>query len=164
MIRAGDGRSHLGALPDPVDCELPIDKLRVVLVDDSAAMLAVVSRILQSNFLVAGTYLDGESLLKQVSSDEPDVIVLDFSIGEISGLDVARQLTRLNANIKMIFLSVHEDLDFVAAALDAGATAYVFKSRLNQDLVPALHAVTSGRIFVSFNAAERPAESLPKQP
>lgn len=154
MARSSDVRFHTDASPGPIDYSLPSDRFRVVLVDDSASILAVVSRMLQSDFLVAGTYLDGESLLREVSSVEPDIIVLDFSIGEASGLDVARRLTLLNTSMKIIFLSVHEDLDFVAAALDAGATAYVFKSRLNQDLIPALQAALSGRIFVSSNATE----------
>lgn len=154
MVGSCDDASRLTALSGPLDTDLSGGRLRVALVDDSAAILAVVSRMLQPEFLVAGTYLDGESLLRQLPIVEPDVIVLDISIGETCGFDVARQLTRLKNNAKVIFLSVHEDLDFVAAGLGTGASGYVFKSRLAQDLIPALQAATSGRLFVSSKAVE----------
>ena len=154
MVDSDDDRSCLDPLCDPVDIRVPSDRLRVVLVDDSAPTLAVVTRILQPEFMVAGTYLDGESLLRQLSAVEPDIVVLDISIGATCGFDVARQLVHWKKNVKMVFLSVHEDLDFVAAGLGIGASGFVFKSRLAQDLIPALQAASSGRLFVSFNAVE----------
>jgi DNA-binding NarL/FixJ family response regulator len=87
----------------------------------------------------------------------PDVVILDISMGELSGIDVAERLRDAGCRSKIIFLTVHEDLDFMNAALGAGGSAYVVKSRLSTDLIFAINAVLSDKVFVS-------ASLLPAQP
>lgn len=70
-------------------------------------------------------------------------------MGDVSGIDVARDLRDSGCNAKIIFLTVHEDSDYLNAGMGAGGSAYVVKSRLNQDLISAINAVLSNKIFVS---------------
>ena len=70
-------------------------------------------------------------------------------MGETSGIDLARKLRDSGCHSKIVFLTVHEDPDFLEAAMGAGGSAYVVKSRLSLDLVPAIDAVLAGKIFVS---------------
>jgi DNA-binding NarL/FixJ family response regulator len=79
----------------------------------------------------------------------PDVIVLDISIGKLSGIEVARHLRDSGCHSKIVFLTVHEDSDFLSAAMGVGGSAYVVKSRLNTDLISAIAAVLCGKVFVS---------------
>ena len=72
-------------------------------------------------------------------------------MGEVSGIDVARQLRDSGCSAKIIFLTVHEDRDYINAAIGAGGSAYVVKSRLNSDLVTAIDAALANKLFVSAN-------------
>ncbi len=128
-----------------------MERPRVLLADDNPAILQHATRLLESEFEVVGAALDGESLLRDYERLKPDVVVLDISMGELSGLDVARHLLEMKHQSKVMFLTVHEEYEFVCAAFAAGSVAYVVKSRLNLDLVNALHAILAGRIFVSPN-------------
>jgi DNA-binding NarL/FixJ family response regulator len=67
----------------------------------------------------------------------------------VSGIDVARQLRESGCDAKIIFLTVHEDRDYVNAAIGAGGSAYVVKSRISSDLLTAIDAALADRLFVS---------------
>jgi DNA-binding NarL/FixJ family response regulator len=134
-------------------------QIRVLVADDNPAILDAVSELLGVDFLVVGTCSDGESVLREASASTPDVIVLDISMGDLSGIEVARRLQDTSCYIKIVFLTVHENAEFVRSALAAGGAAYVFKSRLHADLIPAIHAACSGKLFVScrtFHVPSRP--------
>jgi DNA-binding NarL/FixJ family response regulator len=80
---------------------------------------------------------------------------LDISLGDLSGFDVARRLRDRPSRAKIIFLSIHEDVEFVTASLDIGACGYVFKSRVVEDLRKAIEIVYAGGRFVSPTFALR---------
>ncbi len=128
-------------------------KTRVLVADDNPTILEVVGETLAGDFLVVGSCLDGKSVLRDASALNPDVIVLDISMGDLSGIEVARRLQDASCHIKVVFLTVHESAEFVRSALAAGGAAYVFKSRLHTDLVPAIKAACSGTLFVSCRQA-----------
>ncbi len=79
----------------------------------------------------------------------PDVIILDISMGNRSGIEIAQRLREQGYAREIIFLSVHEDPDFVTAAIGAGGRAYVTKPRMNEDLGLAVESVLCHRVFVS---------------
>lgn len=76
-------------------------------------------------------------------------MVLDISMPVLNGIEAARQLKAAGAWAKVVFLTVHRDLDYVLAALAAGAQGYVVKSRPASDLLLALREALAGRSFVS---------------
>jgi DNA-binding NarL/FixJ family response regulator len=121
----------------------------ILLADDNSTILHHARRILSTEFTVAASVTDGMSVLKEVPAIHPDIVVLDISMGEPNGIEVARRLRESGCIAKILFLTVHQNMDYVQAALAAGASAYVIKSRMNSDLVPAIRAACSGRVFVS---------------
>jgi DNA-binding NarL/FixJ family response regulator len=121
--------------------------LRVILADDNPAMLETLVDMLHRKYVIAGTVSCGKSAVSEVLSMNPDIVVLDISLGDMTGFDVARQLKKADCNAKVIFLSVHENHDFVRAAFDLGAAGYVFKSQISPDLLKALDAVSHGERF-----------------
>lgn len=122
---------------------------RVLLADDNPVIIEIVRDLLEPIFTVVGAVSDGRSVLREASVLNPDVIILDISMGEPDGIAVARCLQEKSCHFKLVFLSVHEITEFIRSALAAGGAAYVFKSRLKTDLIPAIHAACSGRLFVS---------------
>jgi DNA-binding NarL/FixJ family response regulator len=122
---------------------------RVLLADDNRDFLDHVVEVLERDYEVVGTVVDGGSVCAEASRLRPDLMVLDISMGEHSGIEIARQLGRQGYAGRIVFLSIHEDPDFIGAAIGAGGRGYVFKSRMNTDLGLALTSVLSSEIFIS---------------
>ena len=123
----------------------------ILLGDDNSAVLDHVGKMLEKegSYKVVGAVSDGRTVVREYLRLRPDVVILDISMGDVSGIDVARDLRDSGCNAKIIFLTVHEDSDYLNAGMGAGGSAYVVKSRLNQDLIAAISAVLSNKIFVS---------------
>jgi len=124
-------------------------KIRVVLADDHQALLARVRRLLAEEYDVVGVVENGSQAVDAVLTLNPDVLVIDVSMPVLDGLQAARQLQKAKSRARIVFLTIHEDEDFVAAAFSAGALGYVTKARLSADLVPAILEAMQGHTFVS---------------
>lgn len=122
--------------------------VRVLIADDSPAVLENVVEMLQEDFVIAGAVPNGNSVLHEVAVLNPDVVVLDISLGDMTGFDVARGLHEMKCRARIVFLTVHESADFVRAAVALGASGYVFKSRADADLVNAINAAARGEEFL----------------
>ena len=123
--------------------------VRILLADDSPSMLQAARLILEPEFQIVGTVDDGEAVLEAMQSLEPDVLILDISMGLMNGLEAARLLTRTGSKAKIVFLTVHKDQEFVEEAFSAGAMGYVIKPRLGTDLLIAVREALMGHTFVS---------------
>jgi DNA-binding NarL/FixJ family response regulator len=119
------------------------------LADDHKEMRDRVVRVLEEEFEMLDAVADGQALLEAASELKPDLCLVDVSMPIVSGFEVASRLKRRGSKAKVVFLSIHEDVDFVRAAFDAGGSAYVIKRRLASDLLKAIRAVLSGRTFTS---------------
>jgi len=112
--------------------------------------------MLASSFQIVAAVSDGQIVLREAARLRPDVTVLDISMPGMSGIDVAHRLRESGSLTKVVFLTVHEDSDFVEAALAAGGSAYVIKYSLGTDLIPAIEAALSGKLFVSPSLSVEP--------
>jgi DNA-binding NarL/FixJ family response regulator len=129
---------------------ITVDKIRVVLADDHREVIAKIRLILDGDeFEIVEAAENGNQAVSAVLALEPDVFVTDISMPLLNGLQAARRIQRANSRVKIIFLTIHEDRDFIAAAFSAGATGYVTKRRLSMDLVFAIQEALKGHTFVS---------------
>jgi len=126
-------------------------RTRVLLADDQPRVLAQVARILGGTCDVVGTVFDGLALVEAAARLHPDVIVSDISMPGVNGLCALRTLKSTGCRSRFVFLTVHEDPDYAREAMSLGADAYVVKSRLASDLLPAIRDAFDGRRFVSPN-------------
>jgi len=126
-------------------------KTSILLADDNSAILDHVATLLKKTkrYEIVAALRNGAAVLREYRRLSPDVIVLDISMELLSGIDVAHHLRDFGCESKIIFLTVHEDSDYINAAMGAGGLAYVVKSRLGSDLIPAINAVLSDKMFVS---------------
>jgi DNA-binding NarL/FixJ family response regulator len=127
----------------------PSEPARVLLVDDNEAMLARAAAVLTPGCEIVGAAKDGPAALKAAGTLHPDVIVLDISMPGMTGLEVATSLRQAGSTAALVFLTIHDEEDFVKAAKAAGGTGYVVKPRLVPDLMLAVHEARAGRSFVS---------------
>ncbi len=128
---------------------IAVDKIRVVLADDHREVIAKVRGVLGDAYEVLEAAENGQQAVAAVLALDPDVLVTDISMPLLSGLQAATRIQKTNPRVKIIFLTIHEDRDFIAAAFSAGASGYVTKRRLSIDLVPAIEEVLKGHTFVS---------------
>ncbi len=131
---------------------------RVLLADDHPEILNKVANLLASICEIAGKVGDGKALLEAVGCLKPDIIVIDISMPVLNGIEAARRLKKSGSEVKIVFLTVHEDPDFLQAALASGACGYVIKSRLATDLVRAVEAAMADRRFISPSLSLKKAQ------
>ncbi len=128
---------------------LELERIRVLLADDHEAMLERVTKLLGAECDVVGAVSDGEQALEAVRQLNPDVLVLDISMPVMNGIETALRLKEAGIEVRIVFLTVHDDQDFAREALEAGELGYVIKPRIASDLMVAIHEVQAGRFFVS---------------
>jgi DNA-binding NarL/FixJ family response regulator len=123
--------------------------IRVFLADDNRAMLADLRDELSKEFHIAGIAENGEDAIREVVRLDPDVLVLDITMPGLNGLQVASRLRKLHPRTKILFLTIHEQAEYIAAAFSAGACGYVTKRRLASDLSRAIYEILNGQTFLS---------------
>src|SRR3982751_5581550 len=114
---------------------------RILVADDHEEVRNKIVHLLEQQFDVLGAMGDGPSFLEAVKRLKPDLCVLDISMPTMSGIDVAHRIKQHDANIRIVFLTLHDDLDFRAAALATGAEGYVTKVKMGCQLIPAITEV-----------------------
>ena len=123
--------------------------IRVLLVDDNGDMLTDLRDELSAEFEIAGTAENGEEAVREVFRLDPDIVVLDITMPVMNGLQVASLLREKRPATKILFLTIHEEPEYISAAFSAGACGYVTKRRLASDLRVAIREVYDGRNFLS---------------
>lgn len=127
----------------------PVLRSRVVFADDNAQFLDHAVQLMSGECDVLGTASDGVSAVDLVERLNPDIVVLDITMPQLDGLDVARRLRADGIQTQIIFLTVHDDPDYLREALGVGAMGYVVKHRLVSDLPQAIQDALAGRRYVS---------------
>jgi DNA-binding NarL/FixJ family response regulator len=130
-----------------------VNRARILLADDHVEMSDRVKRHLEDEFEVLDPVENGFALLDSAERLKPDVCLLDISMPVLNGIETANRLKESGSTAKIVFLTIHEDLDFVQAALKAGALGYVIKRRMVSDLRLAIREALAGRIFISASKA-----------
>jgi DNA-binding NarL/FixJ family response regulator len=120
----------------------------VLLVDDNQAILDCLVRLLGRDYTIVGAIRDGPRMLDAVAILRPDVVVMDISMPEMSGLELARLMQENPPAPPVVFVTVHEDTEFMEAAQAVGAAGYVVKSTMETELKPALQHALKGQRFV----------------
>lgn len=120
----------------------------VVLADDHRGTLDAASEILSEDLEVLAAVNNGTMALQAISLFCPDVVVLDIAMPGSDGFQTARQVRELGLPVRIVFLTITEDWDYVRAAAGLGAS-YVLKRRMNDDLLTATKEALAGRLFVS---------------
>ena len=123
--------------------------ITVLLADDHQPMLDRVAALVSGEFTVVAAVSSSEEAIDATARLHPNVLVLDVSMPGLNGFEAAIRVRNAGSSAVVIFLTVHDEPEFLQAAWAAGALGYVRKSHLGSDLVPAIRAALEGRRFVS---------------
>lgn len=137
--------------------------VRVALVDDHPVVLAGIRALLQGvpEVELVGEANTGATGLKAIRDSSPDIAVIDLSLPDISGMELARQIRRQFPDVKIIALTVHEDRAYVHPVLEAGAKGYLLKRSAADELLRAIRAVNRGDIYLDPTIADKAAVNAP---
>jgi DNA-binding NarL/FixJ family response regulator len=131
---------------------------RILLADDHAQTLECISAILAPHYEMVGSVVDGRSLVEEALRLKPDLITVDITMPLFSGIEAARKIKTSLPGIKLLFVTMHSSSAYVKAALEAGATGYVLKSAVLDELLDAVQCVLRGNLYVSRGLSSEPLE------
>ena len=130
--------------------------LRILIVDDHPVMRRGVRTILEARpqWTVCGEAATGREAVDQAKRLKPDVVVMDLTLPELSGLDATRQILRDAPTTEVLVLTMHDSEDVVQEVLQAGARGYVLKSDADRSLVDAVESLGRHTPFFTATVAE----------
>jgi DNA-binding NarL/FixJ family response regulator len=126
---------------------------RILLVDDDPAFLSRAAEFLTAHGFVVDGASSSREAARAAAKNKPDVAVVDFHMPGGNGLQCAASLRRHSPHTRFLIVTVHDDLAYVISALRAGFSGYVVKSRVVEDLVPAIHTALDGSIYLACGNA-----------
>jgi DNA-binding NarL/FixJ family response regulator len=129
---------------------------RVLIVDDHDAVRRGVKNLVESrsNFQVVGDAADGRTALELARETNPDIIILDYSLPELNGLDLAHLLRRTNPRVEILLYTMHDREEVILEVLRAGVRGFVLKSDTERHLIAALDALAIHRPYFSGAISE----------
>jgi DNA-binding NarL/FixJ family response regulator len=133
------------------------DSIRVLMVDDHAILRDGLRSLLerQPGILVVGEASSGEEALEQVAALEPDVVLMDLAMPGMNGLEATQHLRQSHPKVKVLILTQHDDREYIAPALQAGATGYVLKRSGGREVVNAIHQVFERGAYIGPDVAQQ---------
>lgn len=128
----------------------PSGPIRILLVDDHEIVRSGLRMLIESqkDMLIAGEASDGMHALKLAAELSPDIILMDITLPDISGIEVTRRLLQRDCTSNIIALTIHEDEQFFFETLQAGASGYVPKRAAPEDLLGAIRMVYNGEVYI----------------
>jgi two-component system response regulator NreC len=128
-----------------------VKPIRILLADDHNVVRRGLKLLLESQpeFNVVGEASDGRQAVDQAEATNPDVVVLDVAMPNLSGIEATQRILSLRPRTSIVILSMHSDEGYVLRALKAGAKGYLLKDSVEGDLIEAIRAVSEGKTFFS---------------
>ncbi len=126
-----------------------MEKIRIFLTEDHDLVRDGIKALLSGipDIMIIGEANSGKSLFEKLETVQPDVLVLDISLPDISGIEITRRISAEFPHIRVLILSMYTHEDFVINALNAGAKGYLPKNTTRDELVRAIYAVYKGEEF-----------------
>lgn len=131
--------------------------IRVLIVDDHTLVRAGLCRLLEAeqNIQVVGQTGSGREAVELVSKLEPDVVLLDYGLPDIDGLETTSQITRQKTGARVLILTMHANEEYALRLIRAGAAGFVVKGASPEELLRALQKVARGGTYVSPSIMEK---------
>ena len=128
-----------------------LKKIRVLIADDHTIVRKGLCSLLrgENDITVIGEARDGREVIRKAGELSPDVILLDINMPLLNGIEVARNIKQIHPSMGVIILTMYSDEGYVHEALLAGASGYLIKNTIPQDLCSAIRAVSRGESFLS---------------
>jgi DNA-binding NarL/FixJ family response regulator len=127
------------------------EEIRILIADDHPLMRKGLRLSVEEDpgLKVVGEAADGEAALASIKKLHPHIALLDIEMPKLDGLGVARELVKSGLKTEVIFLTLHSNQDLFRSAMELGCKGYILKDSAVQEVVAGIHAVASGRPYIS---------------
>lgn len=124
--------------------------VRLLLVDDHEVVRSGLRMLLESeqDVLIVGEAGTAEEALRVVQELQPDVILMDIGLPDLSGIEAATRIREIRPQAAVVALTIHEDREYFFRMLDAGASGYVPKRAAPEELLTAIRAAANGEVYL----------------
>jgi len=131
-------------------------KIKVIIADDHAILRAGLKQILSEteDILVIAEAQNANEAIKLGSQPDADVLLLDISLPDRSGMEALKYIKRENSHIAVLMLSMHREDEYAIRALKSGAAGYLCKQSASSELVNAIQTVARGKKYITPEVAE----------
>ena len=126
---------------------------RIILADDHRLFAEGLESLLSDQFDVVELVEDGAALLEAIERVEPDLVITDISMPNLNGIDCVRRLRETAPDLKVVMLTMHDEVGLATAALRAGASGYVLKNSGARSVLRAVEEALAGGVYVSEQIA-----------
>jgi len=124
-------------------------RLQILIADDHAIFAEGLKLLLEKNYTVVGSVANGRALVREATRLKPDLIVVDFGMPLLNGFDAAQRVREKLPEVKLVFLTMQDNVNLAAAALELGSTAFVLKHQAGAELLKAIEQVLAGKTYVT---------------
>ena len=141
------------------------DVIKVILADDHAVVRAGVKAVLSAakDIQVIGEASNGREAVSLAERVDPDVIVMDLSMGEMDGISATREMVDKKIRAKILILTMHAEDAYLVKVLEAGASGYLVKSAADRELVDAVRSLAHGDMYMQPAAARVLAHGIQRK-
>ncbi len=142
------------------------EKKSILIVDDHPLFREGLKAIIErdSRFEVVGEAGNGREGLQMTKKLKPDMIIVDISLPDQSGIQLTREIRTFLSTTRILIVSMHSKIDYIAEAFQAGATGYVVKESASERLLQGLESVARGDYFLDSSVSHAVVENLMKSP
>lgn len=139
-------------------------RTKILLADDHTLFCNLLRELLEPEFEVVGSVGDGRALLKAVSSLHPDVVLIDIGMPTLNGMDAGRRLKAEYPQIKLIYLTMNNNVEYAREAMRGGASGFVLKNTQSSELVRAIRGALRGTSYVAPEIRQAMTEIFLRDP
>lgn len=127
--------------------------ISIMLADDHALFIAGLKLLLKKkpSFQVIGEASNGQEALELFDTLMPDILILDISMPRLNGIQVLTDIKARHNQAKIIILTMHEDDDYISLVMQAGASGYIPKAAVDEELYTAIDTVIAGHTYLRPN-------------
>lgn len=129
--------------------------MKTVILDDHLILAEGLAKLIQEGADIVGVFNDPDQLAQFIQENTVDLLITDYSMPKMNGVDVFLRLRKQVPNLKGVLLSMHDDIGLVKLALDKGMSGFILKSTSGPELLQALTKIKAGHTYVSAELTAR---------
>ena len=139
-------------------------RVKILLADDHTLFCNLLRELLEPGYEVVGSVRDGHQLLEAATKLRPDVVLVDIGMPSLNGLDAGRRLKQANPKLKLIYLTMNNNVEYAREALQAGASGFVLKNTQSSELLKAIKDALRGVSYVAPEIRQAMADTFIRDP
>ena len=139
-----------------------MDTIKIILADDHTLIRSGLKALLSFSpeFEVIGEAEDGLSAIRQVEEKKPDILILDLSMPNMSGIDCIKEIRSRGLICNILVLTMYDDEEYINEVMRAGADGYLLKKSADSELIEAIHKIYEGKKYLNETISQTLIDSL----